>query len=110
MKLPNGDRSWIPREKLENYLLNPSHPTGGGKERFFRKLGYTVDNIEQLEERLMDLGRTEAVAQEESSRHGTKYVVEGHLKGATGEGGNVRTVWILEPGMPGPRFVTAYPI
>jgi hypothetical protein len=34
MQLPNADEAIVPRDKLENYLLDLAHPIGGGKARF----------------------------------------------------------------------------
>jgi hypothetical protein len=108
--LPNSGAAWIPRSKLEEYLLDPDHPTGGAKARFFAQLGYTRENLEALEQELLALARREAVEQELSTRHGTKYVLGGYLEGVRGERKKVRTIWILEPDTPGPRLVTAYPV
>jgi hypothetical protein len=35
MQLPNADDAIVPRNKLENYLLDLAHPIGRGKARFF---------------------------------------------------------------------------
>lgn len=109
MKLPWSERAWVPKAKLEEYLLDPDHPTGGAKARFFAGLGYTRENLEDLEKEVLVLARRDSVVQELSTRHGTKFVLDGYLEGTGGERGKVRTIWILEPGTPGPRLVTAYP-
>jgi uncharacterized protein DUF6883 len=41
VKLPNHDRAVIPREKILDYLLSPTHPHGRGKAQFFRKFGFS---------------------------------------------------------------------
>ncbi|HVU27152.1 MAG TPA: hypothetical protein VHG71_05380 [Verrucomicrobiae bacterium] len=35
MKLPNADKAIVERDKIENYLLDASHPDNGGKAQFF---------------------------------------------------------------------------
>jgi hypothetical protein len=109
MSLPNSTDAWIPRAKLEEYLLDPDHPTGSAKARFFARLGYTRENLEALEHALLGLARRETVEQEFATRHGTKYVLGRYLEGIRGKRRKVRTIWILEPDTPGPRLVTAYP-
>ena len=77
MSLPNWHDAWIPRAKLQEYLLDPDHPTGGAKARFFAQLGYTRENLEALEQAFLALARRETVEQELATRHGTKYVLGG---------------------------------
>ena len=49
MKLPNGDRVFIPMEKITGYCLNPNHSKGKHKARVFRAiLGITIENADQL--------------------------------------------------------------
>jgi hypothetical protein len=110
MSLPNSADAWIPREKLEEYLLNPDHPTGGAKARFFAQLGYTPENPEALEQGLLGIARRETAEEEFVTRHGTKYVLAGYLEGIRGDRRKVRTIWIVEPRTRGPRLVTAYPV
>jgi hypothetical protein len=42
MQLPNADEAIVPRDKLENYLLDLAHPMGGGKARFFPSFGFQL--------------------------------------------------------------------
>jgi len=42
-------RLFVPREKLVAYLLNPKHPEGGSKARFFMALGFAPDAPEAEE-------------------------------------------------------------
>jgi len=39
MKLPHREHAYIPREKITGYLLNPEHPKGRGKAKFFTPIG-----------------------------------------------------------------------
>ncbi len=44
MKLPHAEQALVPRGKIENYLLDPAHPIGGGKARFFVHFGFRRAN------------------------------------------------------------------
>ncbi len=43
MKVPNCDLAMIEEEKITKYLLNPLHPDGAGKAKFFVGLGFRVE-------------------------------------------------------------------
>ena len=62
-----------------------------------------------LEEGLLTIARTEEVHEQVSSPHGEKYVVDGSLPTPSSGSVRVRTIWIIEPDVGYPRFVTAYP-
>ena len=42
MNLPNPDDVEISEEKITGYLLNPLHPDGASKARFFAALGFSA--------------------------------------------------------------------
>jgi len=48
MILPNATSALVEQKKIADYLLNLSHPEGGGKSRFFLAMGFTVDNWKTL--------------------------------------------------------------
>lgn len=109
MKLPHADQAYIPREKLTEYLLSSSHPVGKAKAKFFRGFGYDDFNVYELEAGLLDIARTQDVAEEEQTPHGVKYRIDGSLHTPTGAVIRVRTVWIIGVQETAPRFVTAIP-
>lgn len=43
----------VPTAKLTEYLLNPRHPEGGSKARFFLGLGFSPEAPEDLAEALL---------------------------------------------------------
>jgi len=45
LKLPNAERGVVEREKIVDYLLNPTHPDNGGKAEFFFSLGFDVPRL-----------------------------------------------------------------
>ncbi|HEX8282539.1 MAG TPA: hypothetical protein VF588_04255 [Pyrinomonadaceae bacterium] len=110
MKLPGGDKAYVPPRKLLDYLLSSSHPVGGSKARFFRSAGFDDANAGELERALIAIAGSGDVTEVEQTPHGIKYVVEGDLQTPTAGTRRLRTVWIIETGEEGPRFVTAYPL
>jgi hypothetical protein len=106
--VPNADRAQIERRKLTDYLLARAHPVGRGKARFFEKLGFSAGNPETLEAALRDLVLTPEGLLEQDTGFGTKYIVDGQLRGPDGAA-PVRCIWIIDAGAETPRFVTAYP-
>lgn len=109
MPIPNAESAVIPPEKLSDYLLNPAHPIGGLKARWFMSLGYHPDNCDQLETDLLKIVRISSDYVDEQTPFGVKYTVLGQLESPNGSLANVRTVWISETNRPQPRLVTAYP-
>ena len=109
MLLLNCEKAYIPREKIELYLLSQTHAIGKSKAKFFRAMGYNEANADLLEQGLLTIGRTQEVVDMVSSTHGVKYVIDGFLQTPNGKFVTVRTIWIIEAGNASPRFVTAYP-
>jgi hypothetical protein len=109
MILPNAERAVIAEAKMCSYLLNPAHPDGEAKARFFAALGFTAEAWEVLATALRGLAQRAPVARRLESVHGTKYVVEGPLETPSGRAPFVRTIWIVDAGQDIPRLVTAYP-
>lgn len=109
MKLPNAAEAFVPPEKLTDYLLALTHPVGGSKARFFRTHGFDEINATELADGLLTIVRTAEVEVVENP-HGTKYVADGDLPTPRGTTVRIRTVWIVEPDEPRPRFVSAYPL
>lgn len=108
-KLPHRKNAYIPKEKLENYLLSETHAVGKSKAKFFRLVGYHETNLDELSDGLLAIAGTEEVKERISSPHGIKYVIEGTLSTPSGRVIKVQTIWIIETETNQPRFVTAYP-
>lgn len=109
MMLPKGDGAYVDRTKIIDYLLSLSHPDGRSKAEFFTRFGFKVEQWQVLAEALRMVGISNPVAATVESSFGTRYTVDGSLQTPDGRSPRVRTVWILEPGTPGPRLITAYP-
>ncbi len=110
MKVPNASRATVPEAKVTRYLLNPAHPAGGSKATFFMRFGFVVDQWQQLAEALLRHARDNEVVETESTRHGTRYAVDGPLTAPDGTVLNIRTAWYIDFGSDTPRFVTAHPL
>ena len=109
MPLPNGARAIVDPRKVSGYLLSMTHPVGRHKWRFFRSLGFSPDDLGQLEEVLRLLARNGTVAEETPTPFGTRYIVDGAFTAPNGATARLRTVWIIDAGGTDPRFVTAFP-
>jgi uncharacterized protein DUF6883 len=109
MPIPNADAAHVAQEKLNDYLLNLSHPVGRSKAKWFVSLGYDPAEPMVLEQDLLKQVRTSDDYTEKGSPFGTKFVVSGIIAAPNGDRANVTTVWIVEPSDNRPRLVTAYP-
>ncbi len=94
-------------DKLNRYLLNPDHVSGGPKARWFEQaLGFTRENAENLAKQLI-FDESQAV-QRAVTPHGTKFNQTINVTGANGRTIPVITGWTV--GSDGvPRLNTALP-
>ena len=109
MPIPQAQSAFIEPAKLRDYLLNPAHPVGGPKARWFISLGYHPDNPDQLAADLLAIAKNDADYLEELNPYGVKYVVTGEVATPSGRLTRIVTVWIVDAGQSSPRLVTAYP-
>ena len=108
--LPDASRARIDRAKVVDYLFSRTHPDGRSKAEFFARFGFRVEDWQLLADALKAVGISNPVAGVVQSAHGTRYTVDGPIQSPDGRTPRVRTVWIVEPGRPGPRLVSAYPL
>jgi hypothetical protein len=106
--MPNWEQAFVEPAKLEDYLLNFEHPTGGTKARFLLSLGYRRDAWRLLRDDMLTQLANLDFVDEEITAYGHKFVIVGQLAGPVSTG-TVRRVWILLRGADRPRLVTAYP-
>ena len=109
MLLPNADRAEIDPRKLHGYLLNPAHPVGRFKARFFASLGYIADEWQALEADLRIQHLSQAAEPGPQEQHGQPWTIRAILKGPNGQVAGVVSVWFFPSGVAVPHFVTAYP-
>ena len=108
MRLPFADQAIVHHDKIVGYLLDPDHPHGGDKARFFSAMGFRRDAPNVLREALLGLAWT-AGAVALPHAFGTKYVLEGEVETPSGRRVWLRAVWMMDADRPPPRLVTAYP-
>ncbi len=80
--------------KVRDYLLNPNHPVGGAKARFFLGIGYSRLHYEHLLTDLIGHGHSGLVTETKDSLYGVKFVVDGPLMAPNGRAYPLRTVWM----------------
>jgi hypothetical protein len=110
VKLPNLQHAVVSERKLVGYLLDPTHPDGAGKARFFTALEFDAYRWSILADALKQVAANNEVAESLQTVHGQKYLVEGLLATPIGRQVLVRTIWIIDAGQTIPRLVTAYPL
>jgi hypothetical protein len=110
MRIPNCESAIVPRRKVEDYLLNPEHPIGGGKAKFFSHFGFQRERWQELAAALLRHAQENPVAETLTDADGITYVIESGLTTPSGRIPRVRTVWLVETGKLAPRFITAYPL
>ncbi len=109
MILPNCEKAYVPEQKLVKYLLSETHTIGKAKAKYFRSLGYTEENADQLEDALVMIAKSGGHSQEVTTPYGNKYIVDGDLVTPIGTTVRIRSVWVVEAHDERPRFITAYP-
>lgn len=110
MRLPRAEQADVPRNKVENYLLHPTHPIGGGKARFFLGFGFQREAWPALVEALRHHAVENEVVSTVSDEDGVTYLVEGPIATPSGRRPHIRSVWLIEAAKLAPRFISAYPL
>jgi hypothetical protein len=95
--------------KLHGYLLNPTHPVGRFKARFFAALGYVANDWQTLEADLRIQHLSQPAKPGAAEPHGQPWTIRAILVGPNGQSACVVSVWIFRLNSDVPRFVTAYP-
>jgi RHS repeat-associated protein len=81
-------------DKLQRYLLNPDHLTGGAKAKWFEQaLGFTRKNLPDLARQVV-FDKSVAI-ESEVTQYGTKYYQWHKIIGANGREIDVQAVWII---------------
>jgi hypothetical protein len=94
--------------EITDYLLNPAHPDGAAKARYFQAFGFAGAESELLVAALFDHPTRNEVAVEAPNEWGVKYVIRCQIQTPDQRNPCIRSVWIIEADGR-PRFVTAYP-
>jgi hypothetical protein len=110
VKLPNAHIALVEREKIVDYLLNPTHRYGASKARFFAQFVFGLESWEVLAAALREHGQGHDVARSRETGFGPRYEVEGELNAPDGRRPRLRAVWQVDKGQVAPRLITAYPL
>ena len=108
MKLPEGGRAEISKEKITGYLLSRTHQQGRHKAAGFIRFGFSLERWEILAAALRSHVAQHEVSAVAETPYGTRYVVDGILETPDGRKPAVRSVWFIGKGEVVPRLVTAY--
>ena len=110
MRLRDIGTPFIHDSKIQDYLLNVSHPTGRSKARFFLSFGYTIEKWERLKSDLLAHADNFDISIINENRFGTRYIIDCRIASPDGCNPRIRTAWIVTEDMPRPRLITAHPI
>lgn len=109
MPIPHAEHLHVSQAKLHGYLLDPDHPFGEAKARWFASQGYHRGNSDRLADDLIELARNSENWLSVTARFGVKYVVRGSVKTPRGRTVWLTTIWFIDTGRIVPRLITAYP-
>jgi filamentous hemagglutinin len=98
----------VPETKVSDYLLDPNHPVGGAKAKFFKSFGFSRRDSSAMAEALANHPLRNAIDETIATEHGSKHVVRCSIATPDGRGPCIVTVWMKEGDAPA-RLVTAYP-
>jgi hypothetical protein len=106
MRLPHADAAIVEQAKICGYLLDPEHPFGASKARFFTAFGFTLDAWEELAIALRRYAAENDVVKVKETDFGPRYEIDGELTAVDGR----RPVWQQDEGQDVPRLITAHPL
>jgi filamentous hemagglutinin len=115
--MPFSERASIPEGKLRDYVLNPEHPKGWSKAKFFEEqLGIRREDWEylhdeilgQLPERRVSTIAAKNWREAERNHFGIEFGIEVGIHGLNGQRRKVFTGWLVV-GSLSPAFTTAFP-
>jgi uncharacterized protein DUF6883 len=107
-QLPGAGAATIDDSKIVQYLLNPAHPSGSAKAKFFGICGFSQANWADFKKALLDHPQLNLVTKQITTRFGEKYEVSCSLRTPNGRNPCVVSVWIIRPNDPNPDLITAY--
>jgi hypothetical protein len=108
--LPNGDGALVEEKKIVEYLLNPVHPDGASKAKFFLARGFVGAQWAAMRTALQTQGSRNLVTKVTLHPWGARYQVDCHCPTPDGLNPCIRTIWeVAAVGAP-PRLLTAHPL
>jgi len=104
-RLPNYKNAIISKNKIGNYLLNPSNKNNQGKAQLFNSIGYNMKNKKQLGNDLRSGLRNNKAILQRSNQYGSIYNV--YMKLGINKKIEFKTIWEVNKNKT--KFVTALP-
>jgi len=99
----------IPGDKIARYLLNPDHPQGGSKARFFLGFGFNRERTTEFADALFQQALRASVRMVTPTSPDRRVIAcIGPIATPSGREPWIRTVWLVERDEVG-RLVTAHP-
>jgi hypothetical protein len=106
---PIPENLTVPGGKIGGYLLNPAHPSGGSKAKFFRDLGFSAEDPVGFADAVFEhVGDPDTDKAFVDTGGLTKMVCEGPLRTPSGRWTRIRSVWVIT-GANDAQLVTAVP-
>jgi len=99
----------IEERKIREYLLNIAHADGGGKAKYFRRLGNAADDWELFAKALKSHAINAEIGQISSTPFGLKFIIKRHIGNHECDHVFIRSVWVVNKLDNFPILVTAYP-
>lgn len=104
-RLPNYRNAEIPKNKIGNYLLNPSNKNNQDKDKLFNSIGYNMQNKAKLKEDILKQLKTSKAKLQKSNGENKYYEVE--MKLGVNKKIDFITIWLVDKKTT--RFITAKP-
>ena len=108
-QLPNATSAVAADAKFRDYLLDANHPMNGGKAAFFQMFGFSQMFWSVLQTAVLNHPHTNPVAGIRQTQWGDTFEVVCSCQSPDGRNPCIKSVWVIEPTSPDPKFVTAYP-
>ncbi len=99
----------VPKGKITQYLLDPTHKKGGPKSVFFRAFGFSADDVATITASLTAHPDLHPIETTSVDQWGTTLTVLCNVQTPDGRNPCIRTVWQVRNGETDAQFVTAYP-
>lgn len=105
-RIVNYNKAVIRRNKISDYVLNPSKAKG--KDKFLKSLGYSMKNHERLKKDLLQGSKNNPVRVSEPNKYGRIHY-QVNMEIGIDKKAKVVTVWVKDKGDSAPRFETLRP-
>lgn len=110
MRIPYSEYAVVDIRKLRDYCLDPKHDDGKHKAHLFSaKLDFTAENANFLQEKLIQIAKTNDANLGRRDVFGQRYSIDFLLEWK-GKRALIRSGWIIEHNSRIPKLTTCYPL